>query len=83
MAATDRDALLVLFRLTDGRNWTNNTNWDTDAELSEWYGVNVNDQGRVLKLSLSTNNLRGMAVVPYGRHTFALVRCPRPSPRNR
>ncbi|CAM9780244.1 unnamed protein product, partial [Ectocarpus sp. 12 AP-2014] len=25
----------------------NNTSWGTDADLSQWHGVGVNDQGRV------------------------------------
>lgn len=58
--ATDRDILLVLYRLTDGPNWIKNTNWDTDAVLSEWDGVEVNDQDRVVKLSLGNCNLRGI-----------------------
>ena len=60
MASTDRDVLLVLYRSTDGPNWRNNTNWGTDAALSDWYGVTANDEGRVLELELFENNLRGI-----------------------
>lgn len=59
MASTDRDVLLVLYRSTGGVDWEENTNWNTDATLSEWYGVGINGQGRV-KLSLGFNNLQGM-----------------------
>lgn len=59
MASTDRDTLVALFRSTDGANWTLNSGWDTDADLSQWYGVKVNDEGRVVRLSLGGNNLRG------------------------
>lgn len=68
LIARDRDALLALFRATGGGNWTRNDNWGTDAELSTWFGVEVNDQGRVVKLSTCTairdgvrfgNNLQG------------------------
>ena len=58
MAQTDRDALLALYNATDGPNWKNKTNWNTDADLSEWHGVDVNE-GRVAKLRLIGNNLRG------------------------
>ena len=60
MASTDRDVLLVLYRSTDGLKWKNNTNCGTDAALSDWYGVNANNEGRVLELSLGDNNLRGI-----------------------
>lgn len=60
MAPTDRAALLALFRSTGGATWWGKHNWGTDAELSRWYGVTVNDQGRVVKICLNFNNLRGM-----------------------
>lgn len=59
MASGDRDALVALFWMTGGASWNKNDNWDTDAELATWHGVEVNDQGRVEKLSLASNNLRG------------------------
>ena len=60
MAQTDRDALAALYNATDGACWTNNTNWGSGAPLSDWYGVKANDQGRVVELSLNSNNLRGI-----------------------
>ena len=60
MAATDRDVLLVLYRSTDGPNWENNTNWCTAADLDRWYGVGLNEEGRVVKLTLMANDLRGI-----------------------
>eukprot|EP00752_Nemacystus_decipiens_P016125 g14419.t2 len=59
MAQTDREALVVLFNATDGLNWKENANWDTHADLSKWYGVQANDQGRVVVLALFSNNLQG------------------------
>lgn len=58
--ATDRDrgALLALFGSTGGANWSEKDNWGTDADLSQWHGVLVNE-GRVVKLDLESNNLRG------------------------
>ena len=35
----DRGALEALFDSTGGANWTNRTNWKTDAPLDQWYGV--------------------------------------------
>ena len=60
MASTDRVALGALFRSTGGESWNRKDNWMTDAELATWHGVDVDDQGRIVALGLSTNNLRGI-----------------------
>ncbi|CAN0271629.1 unnamed protein product [Scytosiphon promiscuus] len=60
MAQADREALLVLYRSTNGPGWKQNRGWDTRADLSKWHGVEVNDQGRVVKLSLESNKLKGI-----------------------
>lgn len=59
MASTDRDALVGLFRATGGARWLNNTNSDTDWELSKWHGIEVDDEGRVVSLWLANNHLKG------------------------
>lgn len=59
MGSTDRDVLLILYWSTGGANWKKNDNWDTDADVSRWHGVKVNEQGRVVELQLGGNNLRG------------------------
>ena len=43
--------------ITDGPNWTNNTNW-LSGPLNTWYGVTVQD-GRVTAVDLNNNNLIG------------------------
>ncbi|CAN0484845.1 unnamed protein product, partial [Ectocarpus sp. 8 AP-2014] len=58
-STTDRDALVTLFRSTRGASWRNRENWDTDAALSTWFGVEVNVEGRVVRLDLPYNNLQG------------------------
>ena len=55
----DRTVLIALYNAMDGANWTNNANWLSDAPLDEWHGVGLDDQGRVTRLDLSANNLRG------------------------
>lgn len=42
------------------QGWTHNECWGTGAELSQWFGVDVNAEGRVVKLDLSNNNLKGI-----------------------
>jgi len=64
-----RDALVALYRAADGDNWNNNENWLSDAPLGEWYGVTTDDNGRVIKVSLSQNQLNGSIPVQIGRLT--------------
>ena len=55
--AADRAALVALYHATDGPNWRDNTNWLSDSP--EWYGVNTDHAGRVQRLDLRENQLRG------------------------
>ena len=48
----DRAALVALYYATDGPNWVNNDNWLTDAPLGDWYGVDTDASGRVVRLDL-------------------------------
>ena len=56
---TDRAALAALYNATDGPNWTNITNWLSDASIGEWHGVTADDDGRVVELWLNDNDLTG------------------------
>ena len=56
---TDREALIALYNATDGPNWTNNTNWLSDAPLDEWQGVRIARTGRVSFVWLEANGLSG------------------------
>ena len=55
---TDREILEILYEATGGDGWTDNTNWLSDKDLSEWYGVRMYD-GKVDDLRLYDNNLVG------------------------
>ena len=55
----DREVLTALYNGTDGANWTNNENWLMDAPLDQWHGVSVDDNGCVIGLNLSANQLSG------------------------
>jgi len=55
--AADSLALVALYEATDGDTWTNNTNWLT-GPVTGWYGVTI-ESGRVVNLSLTSNNLTG------------------------
>ncbi|MFD2561875.1 leucine-rich repeat domain-containing protein [Aquimarina rubra] len=58
VSESEKQALIDLYNSTDGSNWTNNTNWLTDAPVCDWYGVTVVD-GKVIELRLGNNNLVG------------------------
>lgn len=67
---TDRDILIALYDATNGDNWTNNTNWCTNAPLSEWYGVTLDySQERVQYIHLFYNNLVGSIPEEIGNLT--------------
>ena len=55
----DRNALIALYRATDGDNWTNKENWLSNRPLDEWYGVATDSAGRVTWIELGNNGLRG------------------------
>ena len=67
--AGDRAALVALYNATDGENWTDNTNWLTDAPLHQWYGVEAYANGRVMLLSLGSNQLTGQIPLELGDQT--------------
>ena len=48
----DHAALAALYLATNGPNWVNNDNWLTNAPLGDWYGVNTDSSGRVVRLDL-------------------------------
>lgn len=53
----ERRILVDFYKETNGDTWTNNTNWCSDKPLAEWYGITVNDKGRVVSINLAGNNL--------------------------
>lgn len=65
MVLADRDALIALWNATAGVGWEQDAHWNTDADLSQWQGVKVNDQGDVVELCLTANNLRGLSDLTF------------------
>ncbi len=70
---SERDILVEIYDALGGPEWVNNHNWLTDAPLGDWHGVEVNDQGRVVALSLYRNQLHG-AIPPVLGSLSDLVR---------
>ena len=58
-ADTDRAALTALYNATGGPSWTRSDNWLSANPLADWYGVQVDTDGRVTSLALGGNNLTG------------------------
>ena len=66
-ADADRLVLVTLYDVTDGAGWVHDDNWLTDLPLADWYGVGVDDEGRVTELDLEANNLVGPIPVELSR----------------
>ena len=56
---SDSVALVALYFATDGPNWTDNSNWLSDAPIGDWYGVTTDAYGLVTELNLTDNGLKG------------------------
>ena len=50
--AADRAVLVALYHATGGEDWYASTNWLTNTQLGEWYGVTTDSDGRVTELAL-------------------------------
>lgn len=69
---TDSIALVHLYNETGGTSWINKNNWLT-GRLSTWYGVSLDLTGRVSRLVLPRNNLRGVMPNEIGNLTHLEV----------
>ena len=52
-------ALVALYESTGGDNWDDNTKWLSGRPLSEWFGVETDENGRITSLNLYANGLMG------------------------
>src|SRR5699024_4919239 len=57
--SSDRAALMDLYEATGGEHWDNNSGWGEGEPSNEWYGIKTNGQGRVIRVDLWKNNLKG------------------------
>ena len=55
----DREDLVRLYDATDGDNWDDNTDWNSQEPLREWFGVDTDEDGEVVSLHLADNGLSG------------------------
>ena len=66
LIANDRAALVALYNTAGGLDWSNNSNWLSDAPLGQWHGVTTDNNGRVTNLSLFENKLTGWIPAELG-----------------
>ena len=66
LASPDRAALVELYNSTGGDNWADNTNWLSQRPIDQWYGVEVDSNGRVTALDLNDNGLSGAIPTSLG-----------------
>lgn len=56
------DVLMLLHSQTNGSNWVNKEGWvvtQNTVDVSNWYGIDVDENGHVVSIDLSGNNLVG------------------------
>ena len=61
-----RDALIALYDVTNGPEWTLSTNWKSFEPLDRWHGVATDAEGEVTALDLEDNNLSGFLPTALG-----------------
>ena len=66
----EADSLILVefYRATNGDNWTNKDGW-LQAPVSEWEGVGLDDNGRVLRLDKRAHGLTGIVPSSLGNLT--------------
>ena len=56
----EKKALKAFYEATGGEAWSERANWlDDEVPLEDWFGVKVDDDGRVIALKFIVNNLKG------------------------
>ena len=58
--------MVAIYNALDGPNWNDNRNWLSDAPISDWKGVHVDQSGRVIILDLEFNGLNGVLPAEIG-----------------
>lgn len=58
--------MVALYEARAGSDWTDSTGWLSDAQVGEWHGVTVDDDGLVTQLALLENGLTGQIPASLG-----------------
>lgn len=67
VVASEADSLVLvsLYNFSGGASWFDNSGW-LQEPVSEWYGVALNDSGRVTSVDLNGNGLAGFIPIGIG-----------------
>lgn len=67
VTASEADSLVLvtLYNFSRGASWFDNTGW-LQAPVSQWHGITLNSNGRVMSIDLSDNGLAGLLPTPLG-----------------
>lgn len=52
---------IIFYESTNGDSWYNNSNWCSNKDVNQWYGISIDDYGH--NLNLANNNLDGDAYI--------------------
>jgi len=64
----DSLALVAIYNAMNGANWSHKLNW-LNGNVQNWQGVTLSSEGRVTKLNLTVNNLKGSIPSEIGQLT--------------
>ena len=62
--------LMALYEATGGAHWIRADNWLTAAPPEEWYGIELDEEGRIIGLALEANGLAGQIPSELGDLSF-------------
>lgn len=57
---SEKQALLKIYKATDGANWNPDKIWNTKQSPSTWYGVEISESGHVKGIELTGAGLNGV-----------------------
>ena len=55
----EREDLVRFYEKTGGEDWSDNENWNSQEPLGQWFGVETNEDDKVISLRLPDNGLSG------------------------
>ena len=55
--ASDSLALAKIYAIADGANWKESRRWDFEKPISEWPGIKLDDEGRVIECSITNGTV--------------------------
>jgi hypothetical protein len=55
--ATDSLALAKIYAIADGANWKESRRWDFEKPISEWPGIKLDEDGRVIECSITNGTV--------------------------